>query len=398
MPNESLSSSGLQRWRDALLAHVESGRVPGLVALLNRGEDVHVVALGAKHKDKSDPVERETIFRISSLTKPVTAVATLMLIEEARLALDQSIEDLVPELQNRRVLKQLEAPLNETVAAQRAITIRDLLTFRMGFGQLMAKPDAYPILKRANALDIGMGPPAPGKTPRPDEWLRRLGSLPLMRQPGESWHYNTAADVLGIVIARATGRSLGAFFSERIFEPLGMKDTKFYVPAKEEARFVTSYWTDPESGAMSVFDPSQGGQWNRQPVFESGAGGLVSTIDDYFSFARMLMNQGRAGQRQLVSASLIQAMTRNQLTEQQQKDGEVFLDGNGWGFGLGVSTKADGLATVPGQYGWNGGLGSAWRSDPSKQLIGILLTNAAFTSPDPPAVVKDFWNIGYAAV
>ncbi|HVF17503.1 MAG TPA: serine hydrolase, partial [Steroidobacteraceae bacterium] len=169
------------------------------------------------------------------------------------------------------------------------------------------------------------------------------------------------------------------------------------VPAGEQGRFVTCFWTDPETGAMSVFDAPRGGQWDQPPAFESGAGGLVSTIDDYHAFAKMLMNEGAIGRERLMSAALIQAMTRNQLTPQQQLDGKAFLEGNGWGYCLGVATKADGVATVPGQYGWNGGLGSVWRSDPSKKFIGILLTNAAFTSPDPPAVVEDFWNFGWRA-
>ncbi len=214
-----------------MAGYVERGDVPGLVTLVSRRGEVHVDAIGATGSRRQSPMRRDTIFRISSMTKPITAVAAMILVEECKLRLDEPVDRLLPELADRTVLKRLDGPLDETVPAHRPITVRDLLTFRMGFGQMMAPPDAYPILQAANEQQIGMGPPSPATTPAPDEWMRRLGTLPLMHQPGERWMYNTGSDVLGVLIARAAGQPLETFLRERIFAPLGMKDTGFSVPA-----------------------------------------------------------------------------------------------------------------------------------------------------------------------
>src|SRR5438874_3639376 len=192
------------------------------------------------------PIRRDTLFRISSMSKPITAVATMILVEECKLRLDEPVDRWLPELAGRQVLKRLDGQLDDTVPANRPTTVRDLLTFRMGFGQMMALPDAYPILKAANEQQIGMGPPSPSMMPAPDEWIRRLGQLPLMHQPGEKWMYNTGSDALGVLIARASGQQLEAFLRERIFEPLGMKDTAFSVSAASLDRLATSYSTNPE--------------------------------------------------------------------------------------------------------------------------------------------------------
>src|SRR4029077_5391110 len=205
----------------------------------------------------------------------------------------ETVDRLLPELANRKVLRRLVGPLDETVPAKRAITVRDLLTFTWGFGVLYAPPDTYPILKTANELQIGVGPPQPLKTPPPDEWMRRLGMLPLMSQPGEMWIYNTGSDVLGVLIARASGKPLEVFLRERIFEPLGMKDTSFSVPPDKLKRFATAYWNSFQTGKLEVYDEAATGQWTQPPAFPSGSGGLVSTADDYFAFSRMMLNKGK---------------------------------------------------------------------------------------------------------
>src|SRR6266436_1370054 len=216
-------------------------------------------ALGTKALDGGDPVERDTILRIASMTKPITAAATMILVEECRLRLDDPVDRLLPELAGRKVLKRLDGPLGDNVPAHRPITVRDLLTFRMGFGQMMAPPDAYPTLRAANELQIGMGPPSPSMLPAPDEWMRRLGRLTLMHQTGEKWMYNTGSDVLGVLIARASGQPLETFLRERIFEPLSMRDTSFSVPATRLDRLATSYWTNFETGALEPYDEARGG-------------------------------------------------------------------------------------------------------------------------------------------
>src|SRR5438874_13505873 len=301
MSSGGLSRVRLGRMHEVMAGYVESGEVPGLVTLVSRRGEVHVDAIGMKAVSNSDPMRRDTIFRISSMTKPIIAVATMILVEECKLRLDDTVDALLPELADRQVLRRLDGPLDDTVPANRPITVRDLLTFRMGFGQMMAPPDAYPILSAASEQQIGMGPPSPSTLPAPDEWMRRLGRLPLMHQPGEKWMYNTGSDVLGVLIARASGQPLESFLRERLFDPLGMKDTGFSVSAASLDRLATSYWIDPESGQLVVYDEAEGGQWSRTPAFPSGAGGLVSTIDDYLAFGQMMLDQGKHGNERILS-------------------------------------------------------------------------------------------------
>ena len=182
-----LSRVRLGRMHDIMAGYVERGEVPGLVTLVSRRGEVHVDAIGTRAIADSAPIRRDTIFRISSMTKPITAAATMILVEECKVRLDEPVDRWLPELAERKVLKRLEGPLDDTVPANRPITTRDLLTFRMGFGQMMAPPDTYPILSAASEQQIGMGPPSPSSMPAPYEWMRRLGSLPLMHQPGEQW-------------------------------------------------------------------------------------------------------------------------------------------------------------------------------------------------------------------
>ncbi|HEV2579824.1 MAG TPA: serine hydrolase domain-containing protein [Ktedonobacteraceae bacterium] len=401
MSNGGLSRARLGRMHHVMIGYVERGEVPGLVTLVSRRGEVHIDAIGMMAVGSNDPMVRDTIFRISSMTKPITAVATMILVEECKLRLDEPVDRLLPELAERKVLKRLDGPLDDTVPANRPITVRDLLTFRMGFGQMMAFPDAYPILKAANEQQIGMGPPSPSAMPAPDEWIRRLGSLPLMHQPGEQWTYNTGSDVLGVLIARASGQPFETFLRERIFEPLGMKDTSFSVSEASLDRLATSYWTNFETGALEIYDEARGGQWSHPPAFPSGAGGLVSTIDDYLAFGQMMLNQGKHGSERILSRLSVETMTTDQLTpEQKALSGLVSgsFDSNGWGFGVSVITRRDDVAAVPGRFGWDGGLGTSWYSDPREGMVTILMTQRAWTSPSPPNVCLDFWTSAYQAI
>jgi CubicO group peptidase (beta-lactamase class C family) len=399
MSTGGLSRARLGRMHEVMAGYVERGDVPGLVTLVSRRGEVHVDAIGTQAIGDSPPMRRDTIFRISSMTKPIIAVATMILVEECKLRLDEPVDRLLPELAERQVLKRLDGPLDETVPAKRPITVRDLLTFRMGFGQMMAPSDAYPILSAADEQQIGMGPPSPSSMPAPDEWMRRLGRLPLMHQPGEMWMYNTGSDVLGVLIARASGQPLETFLRQRIFEPLGMKDTGFSVPAASLDRLATSYWTDPTSGKLTVYDEARGSQWSRPPTFPSGAGGLVSTIDDYLAFGQMMLSQGKHGGERILSRLSVELMTTDQLTPEQKAASSLtsgFLDGLGWGFGVSVITRRDDIAAVPGRYGWDGGLGTSWYTDPREEMVIILMTQCAWSSPSPPNVY--FWTLAYQAI
>jgi CubicO group peptidase (beta-lactamase class C family) len=247
-----LSNARLARLHDVMAGYVERGEVPGLVTLVSRRGETHIEALGMKALGGSDPVQRDTIFRIASMTKPVTAAAAMILVEECKLRLDDPVDGLLPELADRQVLKRLDGPLDDTEPAKRAITLRDLLTLRMGFGMLMVPPDTYPIQTAVDDLQLGQGLHQPSLPPEPDEWIRRLGTLPLMHQPGEKWLYHTGSDVLGVLVARSSGQAFDTFLQERIFEPLGMKDTAFSVPASKLDRLATSYATNSETGVLEL--------------------------------------------------------------------------------------------------------------------------------------------------
>ena len=261
------SRAGLQRMHDTFAAHVASGKAPGLVTLVSRRGQIDVDTIGNKALGSQDRVTRDTIFRIASMTKSVTAAATMILVEEGKLRLDEPVDRLLPELANRRVLKSVDGPLDETVPAKRAITVDDLLTFRLGFG-LMFPMDTRPIQKTAIELGVGIaGPPLPKSAPEPNEWLRRFATLPLMSQPGEQWLYHTGSDILGILIARASGQDLPTFMSERIFALLAMSDTGFMVPSAKLNRLVTMYYANPQTRALDVLDGQQNTQWRSPPPF-----------------------------------------------------------------------------------------------------------------------------------
>ncbi len=221
-----------------------------------------------------------------------------------------------------------------------------------------------------------------------------------MHQPGARWMYNTGSDVLGVVIARASGQPFEAFLRERIFEPLGMTDTGFSVPGSKRDRFATSYWTNAETESLELNDEAEG-QWSRSPAFPSGAGGLVATIDDYLAFGEMMLNGGRHGSERILSRPSVDTMTTDQLTpEQKAVSGLVpdHFDSHGWGFGVAMVTRRTDPAGPVGKFGWDGGMGTSWYSDPSEDMVTILMTQRGWTSPNPPNVCLDFWTSAYQAI
>jgi CubicO group peptidase (beta-lactamase class C family) len=389
----------LDQLHRVLSAYVERREIPGMVALVSCLDDVHIEVLGTMAFGSPTPMRRDTIFRIASLSKLATAVAAMILVEECRLRLDESIEPWLPELANRRVLRSLAAELDDTTPAQRAITVRDLLTYRMGFGSVMAPPESCPIQRPIRDLQIGGdGPPRPALLPPADEWLRRLGSLPWIAQPGERWLYHVSCDVLGVLIARVSGKSLGAFLRERIFQPLGMRDTAFHVPGAKLDRLPPTYAFDHAQQALAVFDGVEDSAWQSEPPFESGGGGLVSTIDDFFAFCRMLLAKGRHGDERILAPTTVELMTADQLTPEQRIGAELFFGGyRSWGLGMAVDTRANEIFRVPGRFGWDGGFGTSAYIDPANKMIGILFTQRMMESPEPPDVYKDFWTLAYAA-
>lgn len=399
MNKEGFSKARLERMHRVLCAHIDRNDLPGLVALVSRHEETHVEVLGSLSFGQSAPMKRDSIFRIASLTKPYTAAAAMILVEECKLRLDQPIDRWLPELANRRVMKSLTS-LDETVPARRPISVRDLLTFRMGFGSVMAMPGTYPIQALIRDYGIGGdGAPLPNRMPDTETWLQKLGSLPWMAHPGERWHYHVSSDVLGVLIARASGQSLSAFMQERLFEPLGMKDTAFFVTPEKNERLVTSYLFNREKNVLDVFDDVANTAWGPNPPFESGGGGLVSTIDDCFAFSRMMLNKGRHGREQILSRATVELMTTDHVTPEQYAGSDVFFGGyRGWGFGMAVDLRRQAIFHTPGRFGWDGGLGVSAYTDPAEGMIGILLTQRMMESPEPPRVFDDFWTLAYAAM
>ncbi|MFI1198816.1 serine hydrolase domain-containing protein [Streptomyces sp. NPDC020883] len=398
------SQTGLRRLHDVLARHVESGTIPGLVALVSRGEQTHVEAIGTMRHDSDAPMRRDTIFRMASTSKPVTMAAAMVLLDECRLRLDDPIDQWLPELADRQVLKQPDGPLEDTVPAQRPITVRDVLTSTFGLGvdlPLMGSPIMTAVLERSNY------DPEAGPAPDPDEWIRRLGELPLSYQPGQRWQYDLASDLLGVLVARVTGRTLESFLRERVLDPLGMQDTGFHVPEGKIDRLPPVYFPEA-AGGFQVWDEAEGGRWSRPPAFQSGGGGLVSTVDDYHAYLRMLLNHGTHEGGRILSRPAVELMTTNRLTPEQNAARTALARDNvhlsfgqgqhgGWGLGMAVRAYRSDYAPL-GQFGWDGGTGTTAYADPHNQLTGILCTQVGLSTPDPARLIHDFWTTVYQAI
>ncbi|MCD2188404.1 serine hydrolase domain-containing protein [Actinomycetospora soli] len=354
---------------------VSSADVPGVVALAARGDDVHVRTHGFLTTGGA-PVRRDSLFRIASITKPVVAALAESLLDDGALAVDEPVDRLLPELAGRRVLRAPDADLDDTVPADRPITVRDVLTYTAGLGmttEMFAADPPWPLMAAATSGRLNtIGPPDPTLPPEPDEWLAEFARLPLLAQPGERWLYHASGQLLGVLLARAGGRPLPDLLSERVFTPHGMADTGFWTTATD--RLATAYDGD------GVWDAPDG-HWSRPPAFPDGAGGLVSTVDDLLAFARALLHRP--------------PMTRDQLTPAQRASALAsgFLDpASSWGFG--VSVTVDGPRA--GSFGWAGGLGTSWHVDPVRDLVVVVLTQKLFSGPRDVALHTAVVDAAYA--
>ena len=237
-----------------------------------------------------------------------------------------------------------------------------------------------------------------------DELMKRLGALPLAAQPGERWLYHMPAEILGVLVARVSGKTLGDFLSERVFEPLGMKDTAFFVPESKLDRLTTCYAGDPSTGRATVHDAARGGLVARPRAYESGAGGLVSTADDMLAFGRMLLGGGALGRERVLSRATLELMTTDQIAPEQKAASPffpAFWDSFGWGFGLGVVTRRAGVGRRVGSFGWDGAFGTSLWVDPAERLVGVLMTQRLpdwMTVATWPPAVEDFWTSTYQAI
>jgi CubicO group peptidase (beta-lactamase class C family) len=397
MQAAGFSAPRLTALTNAMQGYVERGEVAGVLSLVwRRGETGYFEPLGWRDEAAQLPMQRDTLFRIASMTKPVTSVAILMLVEEDRLALDTPVSLWLPELSGLRVLRDPTGALDDTEPLKAPITVLDLLTHRAGFAYHFTTTGP---LSEAYAATFN-GFEAHGDN---GAWLRRIAQLPLIFQPGTCWHYGIATDVLGVLIERVSGLSLGDFFRTRIFEPLGMRDTAFWVPDAQLDRLATAYNVDPKTGRRVVEDHPSSSRWANPERFQSGGGGLVSTAQDYLQFARMLLGRGRVDGTRVLSHRSVDLMRSNFLTPEQRRVpafGRVIWAGQG--FGLGLSVVDDPALQLPlgyrsiGSFGWPGAYGTSWFADPVEDLIGLMLIQRRSMDAFPMSV--DFERRVYDAI
>ncbi len=357
------------------------GLFPGAVWLVAQGETVVVEVIGTQAIGGSAPMPGDAIFRIASMTKPVTAACVMMLIEDGKVELDAPVHRWLPELANRRVLRRIDGPLDDTVPAKRDITVRDLLTNTLGFGMPFNIPNP-PIQQRVDELQLVIGKPVPLTPHSPDEWIKLFATLPLMHQPGEAWLYTAGSVLQGLLVRRASGQDLDVFMRERIFEPLGMGDTGFFVPSEKLERYAgCGEFTEPRGKKTRLDQEGAQSVYAKPPVFPAGDAGLLSTAGDYLMFAQMLLNGGKQDNKQILRAESVREMTRDQITPEQKSASAKnffpnFFDKQSWGYGLSVYTAPDAISTVPGRYGWIGGFGTSFVVDPNRNLIHIVMTQS----------------------
>lgn len=354
-----------------LQGFVDRGELAGVVTLTSRGgQIVQSDAIGWRDLETRDALRPDTLFRIASMTKPITSVAALMLIEEGKLALDDPIARWVPELSQPLVLLAPQGPLRDIEPARRPITVEDLLTHRAGI--------AYGFFSEGplqQAYERALGDPAISPM-TPDEWLAALGSLPLAYQPGERFHYGHSTDVLGFLIGRVEGKPLRQVLKERIFAPLDMVDTDFWLPPDKRDRLASLYGYDEATGRLAKVESRM---YDEPPAYTPGGGGLISSAPDYHRFARMLLGEGALDSVRLLRPETVRMMRTNRLTKVQRK--VPFAGMPLWrtnGFGLGVSIAEDPVDNpyacgAPGAMTWPGIFGTWWQADPANDLIMIYL-------------------------
>ena len=368
---------------NALEAIVSTGALAGAATLVWReGSPTQITCVGCRDIEARLPIERNTIFRIASMSKPITCAAALVLMEEGRFALDEPISRWAPEFSEMRVLRSPMGPLDETDQARKQITFEDLLTHRSGltYGSFWSGP-----LARAFAEALGADIDSAVK---PDDWIAALASLPLIDHPGNGFHYGHSTDLLGLLIARIEGAPLGDVLQRRIFGPLGMSDTGFTVPRENRDRCAQTHGFN-EVGRLTVRSAGPGGSFlSERPedmTYESGGQGLWSTLDDYLAFARMLVGAGAVDGARLLKPETVAMMTTNRLTEMQRAAAKllgrsIFAAGHGYGMGVAVvldPEKADPLycGGSAGSVGWPGGFGGWWQADPKNASVMIFLSH-----------------------
>jgi CubicO group peptidase (beta-lactamase class C family) len=365
------SREGVAKIAPALQGVIDSGVLSGAVTLVWRnGQIADVTVVGKRDIAAGAPMRRDTLFRIASMTKPITSVAALMLVEEGKLKLDDPITKWMPEFKDMKVLKDAEGPVEDTYPAPRDITVDDLMTHRSGFayGFTSVGPIAFAYQK---ALGDVLN-----STLDPDTWLKALSTLPLSYPPGDRLHYSHSTDVLGFLVGRVEGKPFRDVLFDRIFNPLGMVDTDFYIPPEKRDRAAVVYRLEED---MSL-SPVPFKRYDAPPAYCGGGGGLVSTADDYLKFARMMLGKGEVDGVRLLKPETVELMVANRLTDAQREIpflGMPFWAGQGFGLGVSVVVDQEKQAWMGpgtnGAFGWPGAFGTWWRADPAENLIMIYL-------------------------
>lgn len=366
-----------------LQAHIDAGTIPGVIALVGRGEDVRTLVLGDTAVG-GPSLRADAIVRIQSMTKAVTTAATLIAVGAGELALDDPVQRWLPELADRRVLRTPDAGLDDVIAAERPITVRDLLINGSGYGAVFADS---PISRAMEEIGVASGPEPVALDA--DEWLGRLGTLPLVHQPGRGFRYHSSFQILGILLQRAAGEPLDAMLRRRLFDPIGMPDTGLSVPDEQAHRLPAAYRL--VDGTLVETEPAGGGFWVGEPPFDTAHGELVSTAADYHRFLRVLVADGRIGDEPLIDPALVAELRRDQVTAEAKTPDSFmpgFWDTSGWGYGVAVETTGE----HAGRWTWSGGQGTTFLVDPDGTIVIVLtqveLGEATF------AVITDAHEVG----
>jgi CubicO group peptidase (beta-lactamase class C family) len=365
-----LSAERLARMDEAVNDLVAQEKIPGaVVAVLRKGKVVHFQAYGRRGRERSLPMKTDSIFRIYSMTKPITTVAAMMLVEEGKIGLDDPASKYVPEFKNLKVYDGADGVTPKFIAPRREMTVRDLMrhTSGLSYGFLDKTPVDLMYLSKA-VLDRDTDLPT---------MTRKLSEIPLKHQPGEKFEYSVSVDVLGRVVEVASEQPLDEFFAERIFRPLDMRDTGFFVPEEKLNRFVTNY-TRKDDGRLEVRETPQDSPYRNKPGLFSGGGGLVSTARDYARFCQMMLSGGKLGDARLLKAETVAEMTRNQLPKSALPIGVGAGDvrpGVGFGLGFYVRMEPDKAkpASVANEYGWGGAASTHFWISPDDELVVVAL-------------------------
>jgi CubicO group peptidase (beta-lactamase class C family) len=387
-----LSSTRLNRVNTVMQKHVDQGAYAGIITMVaRRGQIAHFECFGVVDIESAKPMQPDTIFRIYSMSKPITSVAVMMLYEEGHFQLRTPVSEFIPEFKETKVFAGTTESGLALADLAREITIHDLLTHTSGLSYGFDEDLPVDTLYQDFWKKVEAGATL-------EEAIQVVTTLPLLHQPGSAWHYGLSTDVLGRVIEVISGMSFDAFLAQRIFDPLGMVDTGFYVPPEKIGRFATSYGPPENGDGLKVLDDPATGEYAKPPAFFSGGGGLVSTAPDYLRFAQMLLNQGELDGVRLLGPKTFALMTVNHLPAELLPYGPGPDPIEGHGFGLGWKVMMD-LARAKvlgsaGMYGWGGAASTEFWVDPGEELIGLIMLQYMPYYP----LVEDFQVLVYQAV